>query len=374
MFQGGFVKFPTSVQEIHRLDASGMLSLLTSFSQQLGKAEEIMGQVHLSLKGGPIRNVVVAGMGGSAIGGDLLRNYLVDTAGLPILVNRGYALPRFSGNATLVFACSYSGDTEETLSACRQALQRGSEVIGIASGGQLADLAAREGFPLIRIPGGYPPRAALGYMFTVLLLSMSQLGFIGDQAESLREAQALIHQRGIQYGVSVPLAENQAQQVALKLHGKFPVFYAWSHYFEAVALRWRGQLAENSKQLSGHHLFPEMNHNEIVGWGAPENLMKKSVAVLLRDEQDPKPIQKRMQVTKELIADSPAEVVEVWAEGASLLARLFSLVCLGDFVSFYLAMLNGVDPTPVCRIEQLKKRLAGGTKGGRPAQEQEETK
>lgn len=368
------MKFPVNIQEMHRLDTSAMLNLLSSFSRQLSEAEEIMGQAHLSLKGAGVRNVVVAGMGGSAIGGDLLRDYLADTADLPILVNRGYTLPRFSGVATLVFVCSYSGDTEETLSSCHQALRVGSQVIAISSGGRLADLAAREGFPLVRIPEGYPPRAALGYMFTVLLLSMVQLGFIGDQSESLREAQALVHRLGVRYHPSVSLAENQAEQVALKLHGKFPVFYAWGHHFGAVALRWRGQLAENSKQLSGHHLFPEMNHNEIVGWGAPEHLMKKSVAVLLRDEQDPKAIQKRMEVTKELIAASQAEVVEVWAEGASLLARLFSLVCLGDFVSFYLAMLNEVDPTPVRRIEELKMRLAGGSEGDRAAHRQEETK
>ena len=352
------MKFPVSEQEFRRLDASDMLGLLVSFPQQLEEAGKIMNQVRLSPKGRTIRNVVVAGMGGSAIGGDLLRNYLVDEIDLPILVNREYSLPRFLGAATLVFASSYSGNTEETLSACRQALQRGSQVIGIASGGELARLAAREGFPLISIPTGYPPRMALGYLFTVLLLSMSKLGFIGDQGKNLREAQILIHRKGMQYGPSVPLTENQAKQMALKLYGKLPVFYAWSHHFEAVALRWRGQLAENSKQMSTHHLFPEMNHNEIVGWGAPQVLMDKNVVVLLRDSEEPKSIEKRIEVTKELIAPSVGEITEVWADGSCLLARLFSLLCLGDYVSFYLAMLNGVDPTPVERIEELKRRLA----------------
>lgn len=352
------MEFPVKVHQIRRLDASGMLALLTSFAQQLGEAQEIMRRVHLAPKDRTIHNVVVAGMGGSAIGGDLLRNYLVDMVDLPILVNRGYTLPRFSGPATLVFASSYSGNTEETLAACREALRRGSQVIGIASGGELAQLAAREGFPLIRIPSGYPPRAALGYSFVALLMSMSKLGFLGDQEENLREIQELISQKGTAYLPSVPLAENQAEQVALKLYGKFPVFYAWGHRFEAVALRWRSQLAENSKQLSSHHLLPEMNHNEIVGWGIPEEVLDKTVVVLLRDPMAPGPIQKRMEITKELIFPL-AEIVEIWAEGTSLLARLFSLLYLGDFVSFYLAMLNGVDPTPVERIDELKRRLAG---------------
>jgi glucose/mannose-6-phosphate isomerase len=338
-----------------------MLSLLTSFPDQLGEAMEIMHQVRLSVKKKAIRNVVVAGLGGSAIGGDLLRTYLVDEVELPILVNRGYALPGFVDSSTLVFASSYSGDTEETLAACRQAIRRKSQIIGITSGGKLAQLAAEADFSVIRIPAGYPPRAALGYSFVALLLSMAQLGFVGKQEQSLREARELVRQKGVEYHPSAPLGKNEAKQFALKLRGKLPVIYAWSHHFEAVAIRWRGQLAENSKQLSSHHLFPEMNHNEIVGWGRPDAMMKKTAVVLLRDRGEPKPIGKRMEITKELIAPFVAETVEAWATGTSLLARLFSLLYLGDWVSFYLAVLNGVDPTPVHRIDVLKRRLAGGS-------------
>jgi len=318
--------------------------------------------------------VVVAGLGGSAIGGDLLRTYLVDQVELPILVNRGYTLPGFVGPDTLVFASSYSGDTEETLAACRQAIQRRSQIIGIASGGQLVQLAAEANFSMIRIPAGYPPRAALGYSFVALLLSMAKLGLVSEQGVSLREAQELVRQKGVEYHPSVPLGKNEAKQCALKLRGKFPVIYAWGHHFEAVAIRWRGQLAENSKQLSSHHLFPEMDHNEIVGWGMPEAMMKKTAVILLRDRGEPKPIVKRMEITKELIAPFAGEIVEAWATGTSLLARLFSLLHLGDWVSFYLAVLNGVDPTPVQRIDMLKRRLAGGSEGNRVPPEQEESK
>lgn len=364
------MEFPVSAQQMLRLDASGMLGRLTSFYRQLDEAMEIMRHAQISLNERAVHNVVVAGMGGSAIAGDLLRNYLIDLVDMPILVNRGYVLPRFVGSSTMVFASSYSGNTEETLAACHEALQRGSQIIAIASGGELAHLAAQEGFPLIRIPTGYPPRTALGYSFVAMLMSMSRLGFVGDQREALREAQELVRQKGVEYGPSVSLTENQAKQTALKLRGRFPVIYAWSYRLEAVAVRWRGQLAENSKQLSGHHLLPEMNHNEIEGWGAPEDLMKKMVVVLLRDGQDPEPIGKRMVITRELIAPSAAGIVEAWATGNSLLARLFSLVYLGDFVSFYLAVLNGVDPTPVRRIEELKRKLAGGSWD--PAWHQEE--
>jgi glucose/mannose-6-phosphate isomerase len=265
------------------------------------------------------------------------------------------------GTDTLVFASSYSGNTEETLAACRQAIQRKAHIIGITSGGQLAQLSAEANFSVIRIPAGYPPRAALGYSFVALLLSMVKLGFVSKQEESLRESQELVRQKGVEYHPSVPLGKNEAKQLALKLRGKFPVIYTWGHYFEAVAIRWRGQLAENSKQLSSHHLFSEMNHNEIVGWGMPDAMMKKTAVVLLRDRGEPKPIGKRMEITKELIAPFAGEIVEACATGTSLLARLFSLLYLGDWVSFYLAVLNGVDPTPVQRIDVLKRRLAGGT-------------
>ncbi len=353
------MEFPVSAQQIRRLDGANIFKLLISFSDQMGEAMEIMRRAQISLSGRVIHNVVVSGMGGSAIGGDLLRTYLVDLVDLPILVNRGYTLPRFVGPSTLVFVSSYSGNTEETLTACRQAIRSDSQIIAITSGGELARLAAREGFPLIQIPSGYPPRAALGYSFVALLMSMSKLGFVGDQQKDLGEAQELVRQKGLEYNLSSSLNENQAKQVALKLHGKLPVIYAWGHHFEAVAVRWRGQLAENSKQLSSHHLFPEMNHNEIVGWETPDDLLKRMVVILLRDGQDPKSIGKRMEITRQLIAPSAAEIIEAWATGSSLLARLFSLLYLGDFVSFYLAALNGVDPTPVLRIEELKRRLAG---------------
>jgi glucose/mannose-6-phosphate isomerase len=356
------MEFPLSLQQIQRLDSSDMLSLLTSFADQLGDAVEIVGKVHLTAHQGGIHNVLVTGMGGSAIGGDLLRDYLADVVDLPIVVNRGYHLPCFVGPSTLVFASSYSGDTEETLAACREALQRKSNIVAISSGGELAQLASQEGFPLIQIPRGYPPRAALGYSFVALLMSMSKMGLVGDQEENLGETQELIRRRAVEYGLTVPLAKNEAKEIALKLHGKLPFIYAWAQRLEAVAIRWRGQLAENAKQLSSHHLLPEMNHNEIVGWGAPRALGDQNlVVVFLRDRQEPSSIAKRTEITKELIGPSVAEIVEVWTTGASLLARLFSLLYLGDFVSLYLAALNGVDPTPVLRIEKLKRKLMSGS-------------
>ncbi len=367
------MNFPLSEEQIRRLDASDMLARLTSMPHQLAEAMEIVSRTDLRWQGGNIRNVLVAGVGGSAIGGDLLRNYLVDVVDVPILVNREYELPAFVGPDTVVLACSYSGNTEETLAAYREALRRKAQIVIIASGGQLARLAAQEAVPLILIPSGFPPRAALGYSFTALLMSLYRLGVIENQEKQLREAQNVLFRSIEEYGLAVPLDHNRAKQVALKIHRKLPIIYAWGHRLEVVALRWRAQLAENSKQLSSHHLFPEMNHNEIVGWGGLGEFRGKLVVLLLRDGGEPGAIQKRMEITKELIAPFAAEIVEIEAGGKTRLARLFFLICLGDYVSFYLAMLNGVDPTPVERIEELKTRLAGDSESRRKARKRKES-
>jgi glucose/mannose-6-phosphate isomerase len=351
------MQFPVTREEIERLDASGYLALLTSFDRQIEDALEIMDGVHLDPPGTAIDRVVVAGVGGSAIGGDLLRAGLVDTAPIPIVVNRAYSLPQFVGPSTLVFASSYSGNTEETLSCCREALERGAHIVAITSGGQLRRLATSEGFPLIPIPSGYPPRAALGFSFVALLESMVQLRLAPARREQLQQIHAMVKKKSEQLGIAADAERNPAKRMAMKISGHFPVIYTWGR-LEPVAMRWRGQLAEVSKHLSSHHLLPEMNHNEIVAWQSPADLLKRSLVILLRDDQEPRQIARRMEITKELIAPWAAGIEEVWAEGGSPLERLFSLVYTGDFVSFYLAALNGVDPTPIARIDELKRRLA----------------
>jgi glucose/mannose-6-phosphate isomerase len=359
--------FPVSSEDIRRQDVSGYGDKLRLFGEQLSQALKIMDRIRLPHTGEPIRCVVVTGMGGSAIGGDLLRTYLVDQVSRPILVNRDYALPGFVGPDTLVFVSSYSGNTEETLAACRQAASRRAQIVGIASGGQLAAMAAQEGFPLIPIPAGYPPRAALGYSFVALLESMVRLGLVAEQRPHLRQAEELLRQKALEYDDPAPAEDNLAKQVAMKIHGRLAVIYAWGHRHEAVAMRWRSQLAEVGKQLSSHHLLPEMNHNEIVGWQFPGELLKGAAAIFLRDEHEPIEIRRRMEITQELVAPWAGQIIEVRSSGGGPLARLFSLVCLGDWISFYLAALNRVDPTAIERIDELKRRLSERSAAIRPS-------
>ena len=353
------MSYTLSPDDIRRLDRSAYLELLMDFPGQLERAGKLTDEVSYEVPAGSIGKVVVAGMGGSAIGGDLLRTYLLESLAIPFLVHRDYSLPPFVSSDTLVFLSSYSGNTEETLSAAEAALEKKASLVAVASGGELARLAEREGFPLVRLPGGMPPRAAIGYSFMALLGSLVKIGLVGDPAADVEETIDLLKEKKTAYGIQAEEQDNLAKRLAVKLFGRFPVIYAWSWRYQAVAVRWRGQLAEISKQLSSHHLLPEMNHNELAGWQHPADVLSQAVVILLRDDREPQRIERRMDLTAGSLASRAGRVTEVRADGCSLLARLFSLIYLGDFVSYYLAALNGVDPTPIESIEQLKSRLAG---------------
>ncbi|MEM8557307.1 MAG: bifunctional phosphoglucose/phosphomannose isomerase [Bacteroidota bacterium] len=300
--------------------------------------------------------VVVCGMGGSAIGGDLTRTYCEATSPVPTAVVRGYDLPAYVGPKTLVVASSYSGGTEETLSAFQQALDRGATVLCVTTGGTLLDAAKREGLAHVVVPGGLQPRAALGYSFSVLLRLARALGMTdlpdADLDAALDEATA----RAATYAQTT---DNPALELADTLYGKLSVIYSGAGFLEAVNLRWRTQIHENAKAPAVGNLFAELNHNEIMGFeAAPVAISQQMGIVVLRDADDHAQIQKRIDITRGLLEDSVASWTEVESEGTTRLGRMLSLLQLGDSVSFWLAMLQDVDPTPVDTIQALKKTLA----------------
>jgi len=343
---------------MQRLDTQGMLDLLCCFPQQCEEAWGMGESFPLSRVF--FQNVLFLGMGGSAIGGDLTRSLLEEEASFPIVVNRSYRLPAFVNAKSLVFAVSYSGNTEETLSAYQAARQKKAKLIAISSGGKLLEYARRDRVPHLSLPSGLPPRTALGYLFFVPYVILRRLSrFSLGKSEFEEMLKTLNTLRGKVVGPEVPLSKNVSKQIALRLKGKIPAIHGGVQRIDAVVSRWRTQLAENSKQLSWNHLYPELNHNEIVGWREPKSLLRHLVILLLRDSEDHERIKRRMEITKALIRqESGVETIEVWSTGRGHLSRLFSLIYVGDFVSFYLAMLNRVDPTPVERIERLKKKLA----------------
>lgn len=349
-----------SFKKIEEYDASSMLELIESFPEQcqdakrLGDEYELPGGFKTSYK-----NIVCAGLGGSAIGADLARSYIADDARIPIFINRNYSLPNFVNEDTLVVASSYSGNTEETISAYHDAISRGAHVFVITSGGKLEKMAKEDDLPCLAIPAGFPPRCALGYSFFPLLILLAKIGIIRDQAACIDDAiHNLRRLKDSHIGYKISHKDNAAKKMAAEIFGKLPVVYAGQDHIDAVVTRWRGQLAENSKTLSCGGLFPEMNHNEIVGWENPKSALKECVAVILRDTSDHQRISKRMDITRHIFKSNGIKVWEVHSAGDELLARILSLVYMGDFVSFYLAILNGIDPTPVDRIEHLKKELA----------------
>ena len=345
---------------IVRYDRSGMMGLIASFPRQCRAAKKIGLAFDLPRKFSKrYDNVVCAGLGGSAIGADIMRSYLLDDAKTPIFVNRGYDLPGFVNSRTLVIASSYSGNTEETLSAYKDAVRKGAGVIAITSGGLLGRYARSAGFPALLIPGGLPPRAALGYSSITLLITLAKAGIVKDRSREIDEAIAVMDALRLDsLGPEVPASVNTAKAIAKKLHRRYPVLYGAQDRIDAVVTRWRGQLAENAKTLGSSQFFPEMNHNEIVGWDNPPALLKDFAVVILRDRGDHPRVAKRIDITEKILRGRCAGITEVCSSGRGLLARMFSLIYTGDFVSFYLAILNKRDPTPVERIKYLKEQLA----------------
>lgn len=343
---------------VSRLDASNMLKLISGLPEQCKDAYAIGKGAIVSRLEQVISNIVFAGLGGSAIGADIARIYLQNELSLPVVVSRNYSLPNFVGKETLLFCASYSGNTEETLSSFEDGLKRGAHIITMGSGGRLKELSEKNGFKHIVIPKGFPPRTAVGYMSVTILASLAKLGLIKDKEGEVKAvSSALAELRDKEIGIDVPSDKNISKQLAGRLCGRYCIVYGTSDSTEAIAIRWRGQIAENSKALSSSHVLPEMNHNEIVGWEFPKGLLKDFKVVILRDKDDHARTQKRIEISKAIIEKSGAEIFEFERRDHSLLARLFSLIYIGDFASLYLAILNGIDPTPVKNVDYLKSEL-----------------
>ena len=304
------------------------------------------------------RNLLVLGMGGSAIGGDFLQGVVRQQSARPIAVSRTYTIPAWVGPETLVLACSYSGNTEETLSAAQLAMRKGAKLAAITSCGELVAVAAKNRFPLLRIPSGLPPRAALGYLAFAPLGLVAQLGWVPRKSLPVEQAcESLAHFIATRLAPSVPARSNPAKQLAEALKDRLPVIYGAGGEWEAIAYRWRTQLEENAKTLAFHHLFPEATHNEISGWLQPAALVKKMTALFLVDESMHPRVRRRMKFTEQIVRKQKAAVRVVQVPGDSILSRMLAMVSLGDFTSIYLAFLYGIDPTPVVRVEALKKYM-----------------
>lgn len=348
---------PIDSQLLKSVDKENMFDVLKNFHNQIKDAVQIAEKIDVtSIDTSGIKNIVVNGLGGSAIGGDFARSYTNYEIAVPILINRNYSLPSFVNPNTLSIISSYSGNTEETNSAYSEAIKRNSKIICISSGGSVEKTAIANNHLLVKIPGGLQPRCALGYSFFTLIILLSKLGFIKNLSPDIDAVISKIEKKSMLYS-DYNSDENPAIKLANKLKGKLPIVYSSVDILDVVNLRWRGQLSENAKILAYGNFYPEMNHNELVGWKLNEDILKKIVVIMLEDGEDNERIKLRMEITSGIMKKYANDVIKLKGEGKNKLERIFDLVYLGDWVSYYLAIMNKINPTPVEAIDFLKNKL-----------------
>ena len=325
-----------------------MKELVDGFTDQLKEAIKIGESSNLRLPAQEIRNVLITGLGGSGIGGTIVSEIVSGECIVPITVNKDYFLPAFVGPHSLVIVSSYSGNTEETVQAMETAIERNAHIVCISSGGKVVELAKKNNIDLILIPGGNPPRACLGYSLTQLFYILYKLKLIHDGfRKQLADAIALLDE-------DEQNIRNEANSISEFLYKKTPVIYAIDGY-NGVATRFRQQINENSKMLCWHHILPEMNHNELVGWAEKH---EDIAVILLRSTTDYSRTQTRMEISKEVFKKYTPNIRELWSKGVSALERSLYLIHVTDWVSCYLADKKHVDASEINIINHLKGELA----------------
>jgi glucose/mannose-6-phosphate isomerase len=325
-----------------------MKTLVANFSKQLGEALVIGSSAKLTPSNQPISNVLICGLGGSGIGGSIVAELVVAKANVPINVTKGYFIPAYVNENTLVIISSYSGNTEETINCMQLAMKKNAKIVAVTSGGKVLDTCKTNAIDSIVVPGGMPPRSCLGYSLTQLFFVLGFHKIIDDSYKAdIEKAIALIDSEE-----SAIISE--AKQIAQKLLGKLPVIYATT-YNEGIAIRFRQQLNENSKVLCWHHIIPEMNHNELVGWTEKnENI---SVLIFL-DKDDYSRNLARVDINKEVIKKYTSSITEIYSKGNSTIEKAIYFIHLGDWISVALAELRGVDAVEVNVINHLKSKLS----------------
>ena len=343
-----------NIDEIKKIDKSNMLSFCVQAPKHFGNAARLASQFTISYR--KPETIIVAGMGGSAIGGELLKDWARDKITVPVEVCREYHLPAYANKNTLVFATSYSGETEETLSVFLEALKKRCMVICISSGGALTEFAEKLSIPHLLVPSGMAPRATLPYLFVPLPRILEKIGLAPSVSTEFSETVKVLKQVSFENSLERPLSDNLSKKLASNVYGTVPMVYGFGFY-RAVAQRLKTQFNENSKNPAKWECFPELNHNEIVGWEEAKEFAKCFSVIFIRDAEEPNEIRERIEFTKEIISRGAVKLSEVWSSGKSNLARMSSAICVGDFTSVYLAVLRGIDPTPVRTIALLKERL-----------------
>lgn len=349
---GSILERPERLQE---LDKGRMLERLRKYPEDCMNAVEMAKCIDLeAIEGRVVKAVVFSGVGGSAIGGQLIKDWIYEESKVPLFVSRGYNLPGFVDLETLVFSVSYSGNTEETLSAFHEALKRGATVISLTSGGVLGKLSKEKGLILALMPTGLLPRAALPYQFFMLATIMNRLGLIGDSWREVDESFDILGRLRDETLPEVPIGSNPAKRLASSMMNKVPFVYG-PRLFEGVAYRLGTQLNENSKVPAASGSFPELFHNAVMGSEAPDDVLRPLCIMIIRDPGETEAMTRKIDRFKALLEPRVAGLLEVRARGKGKLARILSVIYLGDYVSAYLGLLYGKDPSSMDAIVELKR-------------------
>jgi len=356
-----------SPSEIRGIDKSNMLQACEKTPSYCRDAIQLAKKIHipnrikvsreLTINYEMPSNIVVAGMGGSAIGGELLKDWLRDRALIPIEVSRDYTLPAYVNDRSLVIAVSYSGETEETLGAFIDAVRRRSMVVAISSGGHLQKFSQDLKIPHMKIPSGFPaPRAAISYTFFPLAVLMEKLHVVDCIDLEIEETLSNLQNVSNENALNILTRKNEAKRLALEIGNTIPIVCGFGQY-NSVARRLKCQFNENSKIPSRFEVFSELNHNEIVGWEGPETMTGNLSVILLRDHDEPPEIKRRIEITRKIASEKFSRILEIQAIGQQRLPRMMSAMHMGDFVSIYLALAKNIDPTPTRNIAYLKQEL-----------------
>ncbi len=332
---------------IHEKDGQDALGIAEKQWQQIAHNFDVQLQPR------QFENIVFAGMGGSALAALIAQSW--PGLGLPFEIARNYSVPQYVSAKTLFFASSYSGNTEETLSALAEAEQKGATIVVISSGGQLAEIASQKGYTFVSLPANLQPRYATLYSLKAIVSALDKFGVTSGKTAELAGAEEFVKQATAQWRPDVPTANNYAKQIAQELMGKSIVVYSGPKLFPA-AYKWKISFNENAKHIAWCNQYPELNHNEMLGW--TEQPVQKPYAVIeLRSSLEHERVQKRFSAAERLLSGKRPAPIVVTPQGESLLQQLLWTIALGDFTSLYLALLNGLNPTPVDLIEKFKTAL-----------------
>ena len=318
-----------------------LLDIIHALPQQIRESVQLGKDLKIS---GEFANIVVTGMGGSGIPGNLLQSVLHECK-IPIVVHKDYTLPGFVNKNSLVFAISYSGNTEETLSSFKDAQKKRATIVALTSGGKLRELARQHNIPLVVVPSGLPPRSAIAYFLFPMLVILHHAGIA---KLNIAEVKATIE------ALQNPALEKKAKELAEELAGKTPIIYA-AEPLEGVALRWKQEFNENAKIHAFYNVFSEMDHNELMAYERAAN--NRFHVILLRDERDHAHNKKRMDFLKQILKERKIPITELMLKGNQQLVKIFTAMYVGDLTSYHLAKKYGVDPVETSLIEELKKLL-----------------